>query len=77
MDTKQSATVLFFQKGWGFAELDSDRRALYLHYTDVADRKVLHAGDKILCNVECSGNAKNPFRGRNIELVQVATKAVL
>lgn len=74
-NVKQSATVLFFNKGWGFAELDSDRTALYVHHSDVAGQKVLHAGDKIVCTVESSGSAKNPFRGRQIELVQMAVQS--
>jgi len=72
MQPKQSATVLFFDKGWGFAEIESDRTAVYLHYTEVLGRKILRAGDNILCNVVPSGHAKNPFRATQIELVLVS-----
>jgi cold shock CspA family protein len=73
---KQYATVTFFERGWGFAELDSNRTSLYLHHSDIASRVVLHSGDKIACTVEPSGHPKNPFRGRNIELVRPDSEAV-
>lgn len=74
METKQSAVVLFFNKGWGFAELESGT-AVFLHYTEIAQRKILHEGDKILCFVEPSGHPKNPYKATQIELVQLAPKA--
>jgi cold shock CspA family protein len=76
MTMKQSATVLFFNKGWGFAELDADRTGVYIHYTEIAGRKILHEGDKVLCFVEPSGHPKNPFKATQVELVQIAPKAV-
>ena len=80
MDTKQSATVMFYSKGWGFAELDTDRTAVYLHHSDIIGRKVLREGDRILCHVGPSGHPTNPFRAREIELLSaiagVASKAV-
>jgi cold shock CspA family protein len=72
---KQSATVLFFNKGWGFAELDADRTAVYIHYTEILGRKILHEGDKILCFVVPNSHPKNPFKGTQVELV-LAPKAV-
>jgi cold shock CspA family protein len=71
MESKQSAIVLFFDKGWGFAELEADRTGVYLHYTEIIGRKILHEGDKILCFVEPSGHPKNPFKATQIELVLV------
>jgi cold shock CspA family protein len=76
METKQQATVLFFQKGWGFAELDTDPTAIYLHHSDILGRKLLHEHDRISCFVEPSGHPKNPLRARQIELVEAAPKAV-
>lgn len=69
MEAKQSATVMFYAKGWGFAGLDTDRTAVYLHHSDIIGRKVLREGDRILCHVGPSGHPTNPFRGREIELV--------
>ncbi len=69
METKQSATVMFYAKGWGFAELDTDRTAVYPHHSDIIGRKVLREGDRILCHVGPSGHPTNPFRAREIELL--------
>ncbi len=76
METKQSANVVYFAKGWGFAEIEADGTAVYLHYKEILERKILHEGDKILCFVEASGHPKNPFKATQIELVQIASKAV-
>lgn len=73
-NSKQSAVVLFFNKGWGFAESEADRTAVYLHYTEIVGRKILHEGDRILCFIEPSGHAKNPFKATQIELVQIAAQ---
>jgi cold shock CspA family protein len=76
MSTKLYATVLFFQKGWGFAELDTDRTAIYLHHSDIIGRKLLHENDRITCFVEPSGHPKNPLRARQIELTTTAQVVV-
>jgi cold shock CspA family protein len=73
---RQSAIVAHFAKGWGFAELETTRSAIFIHHSDIIGRTILHEGDRIVCTVEPSGHPRNPFRGRNIELIQPASKAV-
>jgi cold shock CspA family protein len=75
MDKKQSATVMFYEKGWGFAEIDGTRTAVYLHHSDIIERKVLREGDRILCHVGPSGHPTNPFRAREIELLSAVAGA--
>jgi hypothetical protein len=75
---KQLAVVLFFNKGWGFAELQSDRTSVFLHHTDIASKKILHEGDIISCVVAPNDHPKHPFRGTLIEIVDpvnIAPKA--
>jgi cold shock CspA family protein len=76
MSMKMYATVLVFQRGWGFAELDTDRTAVYLHHSDIIGRKLLHENDRITCFVEPSGHPKNPLRARQIELIATAPVVV-
>jgi cold shock CspA family protein len=67
---KQLAVVLFFNKGYGFAELRSDRSSIFLHHSDIIGKKILHEGDVVACFVVPNNHPKHPFKATEIELVE-------
>lgn len=72
-DEKQLATVMLYtRRGWGFAELDSDRSSIFLHYSNVVGTKGLHEGDRISCRVVPNDHPKHAWKAAEIEIVEFA-----
>lgn len=72
-------------KGFGFIEVTTpvpgdtsgleERDTLYVHNSDVANRKQLHVGDLVTFTSVPSGNSKHPFRASDVRIIRFAEAA--